>query len=139
VRTSDHWTRVLAIAGTALVWLALLAPFVSPFWVLVQRAFFALGLAGGALLLWAALRCGVYRRLTGISLGHATASLVLGRALTGVLGAGATGALLTDSTRSTLVLAAFVIHLLALIALGVGGILLVRAGAAANRDIGVVK
>jgi hypothetical protein len=43
----DTSTRILAIAGAALVWLALLAPLASPVWVLVQRAFFTLGLAGG--------------------------------------------------------------------------------------------
>ena len=130
----DRWARVLAIAGTALVWLALLAPLVRPIWVLVQRAVFTMGLAGGGLLLWAALRSGVHRRLTCISLGLAAVSYALGRALTGAFGTGETSALITDGARGTLVLAAFVTHLLALIALGVGGILLVRSAAAARGE-----
>jgi hypothetical protein len=130
----DTSTRILAIAGAALVWLALLAPLASPVWVLVQRAFFTLGLAGGGLLLWAALRSRGYRPYTAVSLGVAAASFALGRALTGAFGARVMGAAPRSEGLGTLVVAAYVAYLLALIALGVGGILLLRRCTAVREE-----
>jgi hypothetical protein len=135
VRSPGRWKTGPATAGTLLVWLALLAPLASPIWVLVQRAFFGLGLAGGGLLLWAALWARVYRQYTGVSLGVAAASCALGRALTGALGTSAPGTALAAGSRGTLTLAGFAIYLLAQIALGVGGIVLMRHSVAARREL----
>ena len=129
-------TKILAIVGTALVWLPILAPIGLSVIVIISEHIFRLDylmpaelfpvvLVGGGLLIWAALWARSRRGLIGWSLGSAIVLLVGGQAL-----AVATG-LASGETQPTggwwaLVLASLVIYLLAVVLTGVGGILLLR-------------
>lgn len=85
-------TKILAIAGTALVWFPILAPVLLSLALLVkERVFrvdylmpaelFLAALVGGGLLIWAALRARSPWRLIGWGLGIAVGLLVGGQAL----------------------------------------------------------
>jgi hypothetical protein len=131
-------TKILATAGTTLVWFPILAPIllsavrmisrpISIFRIdyLMPAELFPMALAGGGLLAWAALRAHAYLRLAGWGLGTAAGMLVGGQALAVVTG------LASGRTEPTgfwwmLVLASLVFYVLALIGMGVGGILLIR-------------
>jgi len=127
-------TKILAIAGTVLVWFPILAPILfSVVALLVERMFrfdylmpaelFPAALAGGALLLWAALRARARQRLIGWGLGSAIGLLVGGQGLAVVTG-------LTSAETApagwmmVVVLGAIIAYALALIVIGVGGALL---------------
>jgi len=129
-------TKILAIAGTVLVWFPILAPILfSVVALLVERMFrfdylmpaelFPAALAGGALLLWAALRARARQRLIGWGLGSAIGLLVGGQGLAVVTG-------LTSAETSpagwmmVVVLGTIITYALALIVIGVGGALLLR-------------
>lgn len=86
------FTRMLAIAGTALVWFPILALVwlsasallngrMSRFDYLMPAELFLVSLTGGALLLWAALRSRSRRKLIGWGLGIAAGTLVGGQVL----------------------------------------------------------
>jgi hypothetical protein len=129
-------TKILAIAGTVLVWFPILAPILfSVVALLVERMFrfdylmpaelFPAALAGGALLLWAALRARARQRLIGWGLGSAIGLLVGGQGLAVVTG-------LTSAETApagwmmVVVLGTIITYALALIVIGVGGALLLR-------------
>jgi len=129
-------TKILAIAGTVLVWFPILAPILfSVVALLAERMFrfdylmpaelFPAALAGGALLLWAALRARARQRLIGWGLGSAIGLLVGGQGLAVVTG-------LTSAETSpagwmmVVVLGTIITYALALIVIGVGGALLLR-------------
>jgi hypothetical protein len=137
VDTRSKWTRVLAVAGCVLVWLTLLSPLVfalmrvarrGPFRVdyLMPAELFPLALAGGLLLLWAALRArsGVAR--VAWSLGIAVAALVASQVLAVVTGL-ASGAQEAEGWRWALVIAGLGIYVLALGALALTGVRMSRA------------
>lgn len=95
----DTLARILAIAGTALIWLNLLAPLVLGllsliFWqrfrfdFLMPVELFMLGLLGGLLLLWIALRARLLRAEVAWSLGVAVAALVGTRGIAVITGFG---------------------------------------------------
>lgn len=129
-------SKVLAIVGTVLVWLPILAPvLLSVVLVITEREFrfdylmpaelFPATLVGGGLLIWAALRAHSRRRLIGWGLGIAVGLLVGGQVLAVVTG------LASGETEPTgwwwaLVLASIVVYSLALVVIGVGGVLLLR-------------
>ena len=129
-------SKVLAIVGTVLVWLPILAPvLLSVVLVITEREFrfdylmpaelFPATLVGGGLLIWAALRAHSRRRLIGWGLGIAVGLLVGGQVLAVVTG------LASGETEPTgwwwaLVLASIVVYSLALVVVGVGGVLLLR-------------
>ena len=129
-------SKVLAIVGTVLVWLPILAPvLLSVVLVITEREFrfdylmpaelFPATLVGGGLLIWAALRAHSRRRLIGWGLGIAVGLLVGGQVLAVVTG------LASGETEPTgwwwaLVLASIVVYSLALVMIGVGGVLLLR-------------
>jgi len=130
------FTRILAIAGTVFVWFPILAPIlfsaalftrarVFHFDYLMPAEFFPFALAGGVLLLWAAIRARSQRGLIGWGLGIAAGLLVGGQALAVATGL-ASGE--TDATgwQWALVLGSLIAYILALIAVGVGGVLLLR-------------
>jgi hypothetical protein len=130
------FTRLSAIFGTILVWLPLLAPFVLAIAMLFSRhrflfdylmpaELFPLGLAGGALLLWAALRLRAHRGLIGWSFFIAVGMWFGFQLLAQVLGL-ASGEHEPEGWRLGLVLTGLAIYILALAATGVGGILLTR-------------
>lgn len=135
-------TKVLAAAGTALAWLPLLAPVLfSLIGIFARRVFhfdylmpaelFFLAVSGGALLVWAALRARATQhvqarlRLIGGGLGAALVLLVGGQALAVVTGL-ASGETEPGGWQLALVIATLVIYNLALVAVGIGGILLLR-------------
>jgi len=130
----DVLTKILAIAGTVLVWFPILAPVLLSVAVIIQERIFRfdylmpaelfpVSLAGGCLLLWAALRRRSRRRLIGWGLGIAVGLLVGGQALAVVTGL-ASGETEPAGWWWALVLASIVVYSLALVAIGVGGLLL---------------
>ena len=136
-------TLVLAIVGTALVWFPLLAPVVlavvrlpagRPFLFdfLMPAELFPVALAGGGLLTWAALRARSYRGLIVGGFG-AAAGLLLGGQLLAVVTGLASGAAEPTGWRWTLVCVSIGAYCLALVAIGVGGVLLVRGLARSPR------
>lgn len=131
-------TKILAVAGTVLVWLPLLAPFLFAvliyarssgvhfnFDYLMPAELFPAILLGGGLLLWAALRARSRRKLIGWGLAAAAGLLVGGQALAVVTGL-ASGAREAAGWPWALVLASIAGYWLALICAGIGGILLLR-------------
>jgi hypothetical protein len=129
-------TKILAVAGTALVWLPILTPIFFSTVLFVQEQIFRFDylmpaelfpaiLLGGALLIWAALRAHSRARLIGWSLVLAAALLVGGQTLAVVTGL-ASGEIEPAGWPWTLVLGSLIVFLLAALGVGVGGILLLR-------------
>ena len=129
-------TKVLAIAGTVLVWFPILAPILlSVFSFLGDRRFrfdylmpaelglFAFG--GGIILLVAAILAHSRVKLIGWGLGIALVTVVGGQALAVVTGL-ADGSTPMGGWQWALVLGALAVYVLAVIEVGVGGILLLR-------------
>ncbi len=141
------FTKILAIAGTVLVWFPILAPILLSavsfladrrlrFDYLMPAELFPSALAGGALLLWAALRARTQRKLLGWSLGAAVVLLFGGQGLAVVTGL-ASGESEPTGWKMAIVLGAIVGYALALVAAGVGGILLLRDLFKQSREAGV--
>jgi hypothetical protein len=129
-------TKILAIAGAGLVWFPVLAPILLSVALLIKaRIFrfdylmpaelFLLALFGGASLLWAALRARLRRGLVGWGLGIAVCALVGSQALAVVTGL-ASGRTEPAGWPLALVVAALAIYALALVGVGIGGLLLLR-------------
>jgi hypothetical protein len=130
------FTKILAIVGTVLVWFPVLAPVLASvaaiieghmfqFDYLLPAELFPVALLGGCLLLWAALRARSRRGLVGWSLGIAVVSPLVGQVIASVTGL-ASGETEPVGWPWALVLAALAIYTLAVVAMGVGGSLLVR-------------
>jgi len=128
------FTKILAIAGTVLVWLPILAAvfFSVPatlidhrlrFDYLMPMELFPVALVGGGLLLWAALLRRSRRALIGGALFLAVILLVAGQALAVATGL-ASGETAPAGWQWALVLASMIGYSLALVATGVGGVLL---------------
>lgn len=135
MKTTTDLTKILAIAGTTLVCIPILAPILFSIVVLVQSGYFRLDylmpaelsplvLSGGCLLVWAAIRAHTYQRLISWGLGIAVGSLVGGQALAVITG------LASGNSESLIwlgiVIASIIVYSLAVIAIDVGGMLLVR-------------
>ena len=129
-------TKILAIVGTMLVWFPILAPVLLSVAVIIQERMFRFDylmpaelfpatLVGGGLLIWAALRARSRRRLIGWGLGIAVGLLVGGQVLAVVTGL-ASGEAEPAGWWWALVLASIVIYTLALVVIGVGGVLVLR-------------
>ena len=129
-------TKILAVIGTVLAWFPILATVVISVVVTVEDGVFRfdylmpaelslVALAGGGLLLWAALRARSRRGLIGWSLGVIIGLLVGGQTLAEVTGL-ASGDIEPAGWPFVLVMASLVGYSLALIVLGVAGILLLR-------------
>ena len=132
----DVLSKLLAVFGTILAGLPLAAPAVFSLirWVqsgrflfdyLMPAEFFPVVLLGGILLLWAAGRTHLHRRLVGWSLGLAILLLVGSQALAVATGL-ASGATEPAGWPWALVIAMIAGYLLAVVTLVVGGILLLR-------------
>lgn len=130
------FARVLAIMGTILAWLPIVAPLVLGVLALPRSGRFLLdylmpaelglvALAGGWLLLWAAVRARACRALIATALGVGIAALIGTQQVAVVTGL-ATGEIEPAGWPWTLVVALLALYTLAVIALGVGGILLLR-------------
>ena len=136
MKKRQRLTLLLAITGTALVWLPILAPLFFAlgsltrarrfhFDYLMPAELFPLVLAGGLALIWAAIRARTQRKLIGWSFGFA-----LGMPFVGQLLAMATGLASGETEPSgwpwALVLASLGLYALAVAVMGVGGLLLVK-------------
>ena len=130
------FTKILAIVGTVLVGLPILAPILFSVVRLLQSGrfmldylmpaeLFPLVLVGGGLLLWAALRRRRFRGLIGWGLGGAVILLVGSQALAEVTGL-ASGETEPTGWPFALVLGGLIAFILAVILTGVGGALLTR-------------
>jgi membrane protease YdiL (CAAX protease family) len=130
----DALAKSLAIFGSLFVWTPLLAPLIFGlislaadhrfrFDYLMPAEFFPVGFAGGLLLVWAANRSGLQKKLTGWGLVIAVASLVLGQVLAVTTGL-ASGEMQPEGFWFLLVSATLVIFWLAMILTGIGGVLL---------------
>jgi hypothetical protein len=134
MKDKNVFTKILAILGTVLVWLPILAPVlfsavtlfragIFRFDYLMPAEFFMVALIGGALLVWAALRARTRRGLICWGIGIAAVMLVGGQELAVVSGL-ASGRIGPSGVWWTLVIASLVIYSLALVLTGVGGALL---------------
>lgn len=133
----DGFGKALAIAGTIFVWLPIVAPLTFGFVRFAQSGrlmvdylmpgeLFLAALVGGALLLWAALRARVYRALTAWALGVAGVAFAASMAAATLTGL-ASGAAEPLGWPLALVLGLLGAYTLALVVLGVDGILMLRA------------
>ncbi|HNT24046.1 MAG TPA: hypothetical protein PKM21_06765 [Anaerolineales bacterium] len=136
MKNNDLLTKILAAAGTALVWIPVLLPVV--FWLgglvrrgrgnfdfLIPAELSPLVIIGGGLLLWAALRVHTQVKLIAWSLGIGVVMLVASQLLAVVTGL-ASGETAMGGWQWALVLAGLVIYTLAVIALGIDGIRLLQ-------------
>lgn len=132
----DVFTKILAIIGTVLAWLPILAPvFFSVIALIDMRVFrfdylmpaelFPAVLVGGGLLLWAALRVRSHQRLIGWGLAVAAGLLVGSQALAVVSGL-ASGETEPGGLWWALVLILLAGYSLTLVIIGIGGVLLLR-------------
>jgi len=129
-------TKFLAIAGTALVWFPIIAPIllsmvvsirgrIFRFDYLMPAELFAFVVVGGGLLFWAALLARSRRRLIGWGLGITVALLAGAQALATITGL-ASGETEPGGWSWVLVLTSIVAYTLSVIAMGIGGLLLLR-------------
>ena len=132
----DAFTKFLAILGTIFVWLPIVAPIIfsvgfalrtGMFRVdyLMPAELFPIAMLGGGMLLWAALRARSRRGLIGWGLVIAVGMLFGGQALAVITGL-ASGETEPTPWLMALVLVPLGIYVLALVAVGIGGVLLVR-------------
>lgn len=136
MKKGNRLTMFLAVSGTVLTWLPLLAPVVftairfariGTFQMdyLMPAELFPAVLVGGGLLLWASLRVCLRRRLIAGSAGLAIAALVLSQGLAVVTGL-ASGEIEAAGIWWGLVVALLAVYILAVVVMAVGGILLLR-------------
>ncbi len=129
-------TRTLAIAGTILVWLPIAFMLLTSVIGSLREETFLLDyfipaellpivLAGSVLLLWAAFRARSRKRVIGGAIAVALGALPLGLLLAQVTGL-ASGATEPTGWQFVLVMALIALYVVAVIAIGVGGVLLVR-------------
>jgi hypothetical protein len=130
------FTKILAIPGTVLVWVPTLAPVLFGgvalftrgrflFDYLMPAELFPVGLVGAGLLLWAALRAHSQRKLIGWGLVGVLVLLAGSQGLAVVTGL-ASGEIEATGLWWVLTLAGIIGYSLALIAIGVGGLLLLH-------------
>jgi len=129
-------TKVLAIAGTVLIWFPILTPIILTTIFFIQEQVFRfdylmpaeLGLfafGGGILLLLTAIRSHSHVKLVGWGLGIALVMLVGGQALAVITGL-ADGSTKPGGWQWVLVLGSLIAYTVAVIVVGVGGIMLWR-------------
>lgn len=130
------FTKILAITGTVLTWFPVLAPvllcvvaFIGDgrfrFDYLMPAELFPIALVGGGLLLWAAFRARLRRGWIGWSLGLAVFLPIGGQVLAFVSGL-ASGETEPAGWWWGLLIGFIVAYVLALVAVGIGGVLLLR-------------
>lgn len=136
MKSRGVFTKVLAVSGAVLVWFPIAVPVLFAFTALITKGrflfdflmpaeLFPLVLLGGGLLFWAALRVHARRKLIGWGLGVAAASLVIAQGLAVITGL-ASGEHEAAGWRFALVLSFMAVFWAALLALGFGGVLLLR-------------
>jgi len=136
MKIKNAWTKGLAIAGTVLVWFPVLAPTafaigsylqgrVFRFDYMMPAELFPAVLVGSGLLLVAALLARSRRLWIGVGLALAIGFLVATQALAVATGL-ASGAHEATGWRWTLVLGLLILYDLTVVAIGVGGVALLR-------------
>lgn len=129
-------TRALALLGAIAVWLPIAATLATSaigsaqagafrMDYLMPAELFPAAIVGGGLLIWAAFRAHSHKRLIGWGVALAMGSLFLGQVLAIVTGL-ASGEMQPTGWPWGLVVAALAVYVGAVIAIGVGGVLLVR-------------
>ena len=137
--------RALAVIGVTLAWIPLVAPVVPSLirWVatrvfrldyLMPAELFPVALAGGGLLMWAAIRARSRQALIGWGLGGMVGALA-GSQISAIATGLASGATEPSGWRLTLVAALLALYVLALFVIAVSGILLVRDLSPARADV----
>lgn len=132
----DTLTKTLAIAGTIAVWLPILAPFIFSvmFYFRARRFHFdylmpaelgLLALGGGGALLWAALRAKLRVKWIAWAIGTAIFLLIGSQGLAVITGL-ADGSTPIGGWQWAIVLGMLIGYIIALIALAIGGIYLIR-------------
>jgi hypothetical protein len=130
------FTKILAIGGAILVWFPILAPFLITvgffiadgrlrFDYLMPAELFPVALTGAGLLLWAAIRARSQRKLISWGLGIAVVLLFGSQGFAVVTGL-ASGETAPVGLWWALTLGGIIGYALALVVIGVGGILLLR-------------
>jgi hypothetical protein len=128
--------KILAIVSTLMVWLPILAPIlfslasiiserIFRFDYLMPAELFPIALTGGGLLIWAALINSLHKKLVIWSFIIASGSLVLGQILAAITGL-ASGEVDPSGWPWILVMSSLIIYSLALIGIGIGGLLLLK-------------
>jgi hypothetical protein len=136
MKNKGAFTKILAIAGTVLVWFPILAPILLSLVSVITRGMFRfdylmpaelfpIALGGGFVLLWAAIRARAQRGLIGWGLGCAV-GLLVGSQVFAVLSGLASGETEPTGWIWALSLAGIIGYTLALVTTGVGGALLLR-------------
>ncbi len=136
MKKNDTFTKILAIVGTILVWLPIVAPILFSlirflesarfmFDYLMPAEGFPLVLAGGGLLIWAAIRTKSLVRWFAWMLGIGVALLIGGQALAVVTGL-ASGEIEPTGWQWFLVLATIAGYTFTVIGMGIGGIRLIK-------------
>ena len=136
MKNPNGLAKSLAIIGAGLVWIPLLAPVLlsvalmirAKIWrfdYLMPAELFLVALVGGGLLIWAAMRARSYQRMIGWALVSLVFLLIAGQVLAVVTGL-ASGETEPAGWRWVLVLASLAGYTLALVAMGIGGLLLIR-------------
>jgi hypothetical protein len=136
MKKAGVFTKVLAVTGTVLVWLPIVATValslvgslagrVFRFDYLMPAELFPAAFLGGGLLVWASLRARSRRGLIGWGLGLMLGSLVGGQVIASLTGL-ASGETEPTGWAWALVIAAIAAYTLALVELGIAGIMLVR-------------
>jgi hypothetical protein len=132
----DGWTKGLAITGTVVIWIPIVLPLgfgilryatARRFQVdyLMPGELLPVAAVGAGLLLWAALRARSRRRLIAWAMGIGAAALVLSTTVAVATGL-ASGEQDPAGLSLALVLGIYAIYPLAVIAIAIGGVLLVR-------------
>jgi hypothetical protein len=148
MRRTGVFTKALAIVGTVLVWVPIVAPLVFTRWGdigterfnfdwLIPAELAPVMLVGAGLLLWAAFRTNARRALVAWGLGVALGSIVIGAVLARVTGL-ATGATEPSGILWAALIGPIVVLIAAMIELGVAGVLLVADLFARHQPIGPV-
>ncbi|HET9905492.1 MAG TPA: hypothetical protein VFQ23_02590 [Anaerolineales bacterium] len=136
MKNQDVLTKGLAVVGTALVWIPILAPilFSAALWFaekvwridyLMPAELFLLSLTGGGLLIWATIRAHSHQKIIGWPLAIAVFLLVGGQVVAEVTGL-ASGAVEPSGWKWGFILACLVGFSIALLTMGIGGVLLVH-------------
>ena len=124
----DTFSKILAILGTVLVWIPVIAPVVFGFVSLGMDGVYRfdylmpaelgiLAFVGGALLFWAALRAKLQRGIVAWGLGIAAGSIAILMSL---------GDVEPGSLEWAIVIGLLIAYSLSIVVMGIGGILLWR-------------
>lgn len=136
MKRTDGLSKSLAIIGTLLLWAPILAPIALTNWMalgterfnfdwLLPAEMLPVVVLGAGLLLWAAYRAQERVGLVAWGLAAVVGSIVVGSILANVTGL-ASGATEPVGTPLVIVSSAFVIYAVAVVELGVSGIMLLR-------------